>query len=144
MAKLASYKPIIFDCTSLKRKEVDDRVSMKLETGIKSEVMATFYWKDLDKTIEQLFFYWLAAHHMNETISPLWLFSGYKSYSETAQPIWTYCLTASNSVDDTDHEEILRLPPELIKDYFNLPSAVVLQKDDLLVLLDEFLSLIAT
>ena len=36
----------------------------------------------------------------------------------------------------------LKLPPQQIKGYFNQASAVVLQKDDLLVLLDEFFSLI--
>ena len=36
----------------------------------------------------------------------------------------------------------LKLPPERLRDYFNQPSAVVLQVDDLLLLLDEFLSLI--
>ena len=37
----------------------------------------------------------------------------------------------------------LKLPPQQIKGYFNRASAVALQKDDLLVLLDECLSLIA-
>ena len=88
------------------------------------------------------YFYWLAAHNMNDIISPLWLMRNYGCYSETAQPFRNYFLMVSD--DDIDPIVQLKLPPKRIKDYFNQPSAVVLKKDDLLLLLDEFLSLIAT
>ncbi len=145
VSKSTSYKPIIFDCTSLEEKEVKDRVCMKLESGIKSGIMAGFDGEDLRETVTTIFFYWLAAHHMNETVSPIWLEYLYCEYSETAQPFQTSALMTG---ERTEHEvnpiTKLKLPPERLKDYFNQPSAVVLQKDDLLLLLDEFLSLIAT
>ena len=145
VSKSTSYKPIIFDCTSLEEKEVDDRVCMKLESGIKSEIMEAFDGEDLHETVKEIFFYWLAAHHMNETVSPIWLEYLYSQYSETAQPFKTYALMTTECTGmDIDPMAKLKLPPERIKDYFNQPSAVVVQKDDLLVLLDEFLSLVAT
>ena len=140
-SKSTSYKPIIFDCTSLGQKEVNDRVVMKLESGIKSEIIQVFDWGCLDRAIENLFLCWLVAHHMDETVSPIWLSFQYQIYIETAQPFGIYRF--SNWKGERSMAE-LKLPPERLKDYFNQPSAVVLQVDDLLLLLDEFLSLIAT
>ena len=147
VSKSSSYKPIIFDCSSLEEKEVNNRVVMRLESGMKSEnlavfekIMAIFKCLGLDGQIKRVFFYWLAAHHMDETVSPIWLDTQYQYYSETAQPVRYYCL-ANNRVQVSSKAH-LTFSPEKIKDYFNRPSAVVLQKDDLLLLLDEFLALL--
>ena len=142
VSKSTSYRPIIFDCTSLAKREVNDRVVMRLTSGIKSGIAETFDGERLNEIIEKLFFYWLAAHHMNETVPPIWLEKEYRRYSETAQPFGYHHLLAYNSQVKALAQ--LKLPPERIKDYFNQPSALVLQRDDLLVLLDEYLSLIAT
>ena len=147
VSKTSSYKPIIFDCSSLEAKEVSNRVAIRLECGIKSEtlavfdkIVATFKNQTLDKQIKRVFFYWLAAHHMDETVSPIWLETQYQYYSETAQPVrYQYLVNSDFHVCSKAH---LTFSPERIKDYFNRPCAVVLQKDDLLLLLDEFLSLI--
>lgn len=141
ISKSTSYKPIIFDCAGLGKKEVLRRINMRLESGVKSEIIEKSSEVFIESYIEVLFFYWLVAHHMNETVSPIWLGVRYQYYSEAAQPHYCDCLTYA------DYEVIasaqLKLPPKRIKDYFNQPSAVVLQNDDLLLLLDEFLSLIA-
>ena len=92
--------------------------------------------------IERLFFYWLAAHHRNESVSPVWLTNSYQSWSEEAKPFGFASLLDGSL--DVEQKARLKLSPERIKEYFNLPSAVVLQKDDWFVLLDEYLSLIAT
>ena len=147
VAKTSSYKPIIFDCSSLEAKEVSNRVAMRLERGIKSEVLAVFdkimaisKCQRLDRHIGRVFFYWLAAHHMDETVSPIWLGVQYQYYSETAQPV--RCQHLVNSRIRICPKAYLKFSPQRIKDYFNRPSAVVLQKDDLLLLLDEFLALL--
>ena len=141
ISKSTSYKPIIFDCAGLVKKEVLRRINMRLESGVKSEIIEKSCEVFIESYIEVLFFYWLVAHHMNETVSPIWLGVRYQYYSEAAQPHYCECLTYA------DYEVIasaqLKLPPKRIKDCFNQPSAVVLQNDDLLLLLDEFLSLIA-
>ena len=142
VSKSTSYKPIIFDCAGLDRKEVSRRINMRLEFGIKSEIIDKGRVAFLAEKTESLFFYWLAAHHMNETVSPIWLGVRYQYYSEAAQPLYYHCLLYSDY--DVIASAQLKLPPKRIKDYFNQPSAVVLQNDDLLLLLDEFLSLIAS
>ena len=142
VSKTTSYKPIIFDCTSLQEQEIDDRIDIKIKSGIKPEIMEVSDNKKLGETIKKIFFYWLAAHHIDDTNSPLWLMHDYADYCETAQPFkHRYLLFSKWFVHPV---AFLELPPERIKEYFNQPSAVVLQQDDLLLLLDEFLSLIAT
>ncbi len=142
VSKSTSYKPIIFDCAFLANKKLRDRVAVRLKAGIKPEIIGAFDEELLDGKIERLFFYWLAAHHTNESVSPVWLAKNYQSCSETARPFYfDYLVDHTWEVEKTAR---LILPPERIKEYFNQPSAVVLQKDDLFVLLDEFLSLIAT
>ena len=143
VSKSTTYKPIIFDFTSFMEKEVRDKVFMKLESGIKPEIMHVFDGGHIERSIGNLFLCWLVAHHMDKTTPPIWLYSRYQVYVETSQPfnISSFCswsdLKGERSVSE------LKLPPERLKDYFNQPSAVVLQVDDLLLLLDEFLSLIA-
>ena len=142
VSKSTSYKPIIFDCTSLEEQDVDDMVAIKTKSGVKSEIMEVSDDEKLSETIKKIFFYWLAAHHIDDTNSPLWLMHDYADYCETAQPFkHRYLLFSKWFVHPV---AFLELPPERIKEYFNQPSAVVLQQDDLLLLLDEFLSLIAT
>ena len=142
VSKSTSYKPIIFDCTFLEKKKLYDRVDARLEIGIKPEVIEAFDKELLNLSIITLFFYWLAAHHMNESVSPIWLTRNYEAYAETSQPCsYDYLIDITCEVEK---KAKLILPPERIKAYFNLPSAVVLQKNDLFNLLDEFLSLIAT
>ncbi|WP_257293828.1 AAA family ATPase [Endozoicomonas sp. YOMI1] len=144
VSKSTSYKPIIFDCTSLPSKEINNKIAGTIKSGIRSEIIEISESEKhvvLDEIIKKIFFYWLAAHHMNDTTSPIWLTYSYDRYSETVQPFRDDHLTLDDC--EVDPMAPLKLPPERIKDYFNQPSAVVLQKDDLLVLLDEFLSLIA-
>ena len=97
---------------------------------------------EIGYSVERIFFYWLAAHHKNETVPPIWLSYRYERYTETVEPIGPIFLLDSGVKVNPNVK--LKLPPERIKDHYNQPTAVVLQKDDLLVLLDEFLSLIAT
>ncbi|MBO9497238.1 transglutaminase domain-containing protein, partial [Thalassotalea sp. G20_0] len=144
VSKSTSYKPIIFDCTSLPDQEVDDKIAGSIKSGVRSgiiEISKSEKHQELSVIIRRIFFYWLAAHHINDTTSPVWLSCYYNSYSKTVQPYIDNSLT----LDDLKVEPMarLKLPPERIKYCFNQPSAVVLQKDDLLVLLDEFLALIA-
>ncbi len=141
VSKSTSYKPIIFDCASLRGREVESKIYRQMASGIKSEIRLICQNGMIGK-YKILFFHWLAAHHMNDTISPIWLMRDYQCYGETAQPFRQSNLVVS---DDCYYLETrLKLPPERIRDYFNQPSAVVLQNDDLLALLDEFLALIAT
>ncbi|MBO9484319.1 AAA family ATPase [Salinisphaera sp. G21_0] len=144
VSKSTSYKPIIFDCTSLPDQEVDDKIAGSIKSGVRSgiiEISKSEKHEELSVIIRRIFFYWLAAHHINDTTSPVWLSCYYNSYSKTVQPY----IDNSLMLDDLKVEPMarLKLPPERIKYCFNQPSAVVLQKDDLLVLLDEFLALIA-
>ena len=141
VSKSISYKPIIFDCTSLLEKEVEGRIIGRIKSGIKSEIMEISGSQEIGYSIRRIFFYWLAAHQLNDAIPPIWLKTGYEVYSEGVRPFRHYYLTIDDEVDSIAQ---LKLPPERIKEYFNQPSAVVLQQDDLLLLLDEFLSLIAT
>ncbi|MBO9496089.1 hypothetical protein J7438_18665, partial [Thalassotalea sp. G20_0] len=144
ISKSTSYKPIIFDCTSLPTVEVNSKIIRRRKSGIRSEIREIYESEKsfvaLDKLIKKTFFYWLAAHHMNDT-PPIWLTRLYDFYYVTAQPFWEMLLTYNNH--NVDPMAQLKLPPEPIKNCFNQPSAVVLQKDDLLALLDEFLALIA-
>ncbi len=139
VSKSTSYKPIIFDCTSLRKREVERKIYGQMASGIKSEIRL-ICWDEVLRTVKTIFFHWLAAHHMNDTTSPIWLTYDYRAYGETAQPFRQFHLIVS----DDNLKTRLKLPPERIRDYFNQPSAVVLQEDDLLALLDEFLALIAT
>ncbi|WP_101748649.1 AAA family ATPase [Endozoicomonas acroporae] len=143
VSKSTSYKPIIFDCTSLPTEDVNNKIARISKSGIRSEISEIYEseksFVELNKIIKKTFFYWLAAHHMNDT-PPIWLTHLYDFYCVTAQPFWEKVLTYSNHRVDPMAQ--LKLPPEHIKNCFNQPSAVVLQKDDLLVLLDEFLALI--
>ncbi|WP_422463429.1 AAA family ATPase, partial [Endozoicomonas sp. ALB115] len=144
VSKSTSYKPIIFDCTSLPDQEVDDKIAGSIKSGVRpgiTEISMSEKHVELNGLIKKIFFYWLAAHHMNDTTSPVWLTCYYGNYSRTVQPYIDNWLT----LDDCKVEPMarLKLPPERIKYCFNQPSAVVLQTDDLLVLLDEFLALIA-
>ena len=145
LSKSASYKPIIFDCTFFPEEEVYEKIAVRKYSGISSEIIEIYEREKnfifLEQIIKKIFFYWLAAHHMNNATSPIWLTRLYDGYSETAQPYRDVFLTVDK--DEVDPMARLKLPPQRIKDYFNQPSAVVLQKDDLLVLLDEFLALIA-
>ena len=145
VSKSTSYKPIIFDFTFLQKQEVNDKIIGSIKSGIKSEIMEASNNGKLGgtiKIIKKIFLYWLAAHHINDTTSPIWLTDAYDGYSETRQPFIYSHLIRYN--DEINPNCFLKLPPERIKAYFNQPSAVVLQKDDLLILLDEFLSLITT
>lgn len=142
VSKSTCYKPIIFDCTLLESKKLYNRIDVIFKSGIKPEIAGAFDEELSSGNIERLFFYWLAAHHRNESVSPVWLTKNYQSCSETAKP---YCFASLlDGTLDVEKKARLKLSPERIKEYFNLPSAVVLQKDDLFVLLDEYLSLIAT
>lgn len=144
VSKSTSYKPIIFDCTSLSRQAVDDKITEKIKSGLKpvinekSESAKSVF---SDQAIRKIFFSWLAAHHMNDATPPIWVFYEYDEYSLTKQPYYNSALTPANQ--QVDPMAQLKLPPKRLKEYFNQPSAVVLQKDDLLVLLDEFLAQIA-
>ncbi|WP_163373307.1 transglutaminase domain-containing protein [Endozoicomonas acroporae] len=144
VSKSTSYKPIIFDCTSLPDQEVNDKIAGSIKSGVRPgiiEISMSEKHVELNGLIKKIFFYWLAAHHMNDTTSPIWLTWYYNNYSKAVQ---TY-LDSRLTLDDCKVEPMarLKLPPERIKYCFNQPSAVVLQTDDLLVLLDEFLALIA-
>ena len=142
VSKSISYKPIIFDCTSLSKEEVENKITGKINSVINSEIMEMSDNEDFGEIIKRIFFYWLAAHQMDDATSPLWLTYRYKSYGETVKPFKNFHFTESEKRINCKAQ--LRLPPERIKDHFNQPTAVVLQKDDLLLLLDEFLSLIAS
>uniref|UniRef100_UPI002148D593 transglutaminase-like domain-containing protein n=1 Tax=Endozoicomonas sp. SESOKO1 TaxID=2828742 RepID=UPI002148D593 len=144
VSKSTSYKPIIFDCTSLSRQAVDDKITEKIKSGLKpviSEIHESRNYLMFSEVIRKIFFSWLAAHHMNDATPPIWVFYEYNEYSLTKQPYYNAALTPA--YQQVDSMTQLKLPPERIKDHFNQPSAVVLQKDDLLVLLDEFLAQIA-
>ncbi|WP_257266868.1 hypothetical protein [Endozoicomonas sp. ONNA2] len=90
------------------------------------------------ETTPKLFFNWLAAHRTNDATPPIWVTEHYKEYSETAHPYSDALLTPVYQQNDPMTQ--LKLPPKRLKEHFNRPSAVVLQSDDLLVLLDEFLA----
>ncbi|WP_209278542.1 AAA family ATPase [Thalassotalea sp. G20_0] len=141
VSKSISYKPIIFDCTSLSEPTVKDKIAKKIESGLKpviSKIYESVNYLNFSSLIKKLFFNWLAAHHTNDSNPPIWVIYYYEEYSETAQPYFESMLThADHQVDPIAH---LKLPPKRLKEYFNQPSAVVLQKDDLLLLLDEFLA----
>ncbi|WP_422449609.1 AAA family ATPase [Endozoicomonas sp. ALB091] len=144
ISKSTIYKPIIFDCTSLPEQEVTDKISGRIKSGIRSEIRELHESEkslDLLSMIKKTFFYWLAVHHMDDATSPIWLTCLYDSYSKTVQPFQDFNYKVIKW--EFDHISQLKLPPESIKGYFNQPSAVVLQKNDLLALLDEFLVLIA-
>ncbi|MBO9482834.1 hypothetical protein [Salinisphaera sp. G21_0] len=144
VSKSTSYKPIIFDCTSLSRKAVNNKIAEKIKSGLKpviSEISESVEDSDSNEVIRKIFFSWLAAHQRNDATPPIWVTYQYNIYSETRQPYYELMLTPANQQDDPMTQ--LKLPPKRLKDHFNRPSAVVLQEDDLLVLLDEFLALIA-
>ncbi|WP_422449612.1 AAA family ATPase [Endozoicomonas sp. ALB091] len=141
VSKSTSYKPIIFDCTSLSEKAVDEKIEEKIKSGLKtviSDIHDSVNHLPFSESIRKIFFNWLAAHHMNDTTPLTWITHYYEEYSETVQPFFTTLLThADQQVDPMTQ---LKLPPKRLKDHFNRPSAVVLQEDDLLILLDEFLA----
>ena len=94
------------------------------------------------KVIENLFFYWLANHHTGtEEDALVWLSHEYQYVYKAKLPPNENLL----SEDDSDGPRpLLHLPPERLKAFFHQPSAVVLQSEDLLALLDEFLLLVAS
>ena len=145
VSKSTSYRPIIFDCSFLPIYEIEEKIYIIKISEIRSEIREIYESENgfvfLTKLIKKIFFYWLAAHQMNDATSPIWLTSLYDYYSETVQPFNDDHLTLDNC--EAGSLARLKLPRERIKGYFNQPSAVVLQKDDLLALLDEFLVLIA-
>ncbi|MBO9495906.1 AAA family ATPase [Thalassotalea sp. G20_0] len=148
VSKSISYKPIIFNCTFLPKEEVDKKIEERIKSGIRSEIREIYEsekdFVTLNNIVKQIFLCWLAAHHIHHATPPIWLAMFYDYYAETMQPIQPiqeFFLTDGD--DGVDPMLQLKLPPESIKGYFNQPSAVVLQTDDLLVLLDEFLTLIA-
>ena len=111
----------------------------KIKSMTMPDGLAEFSDEGFALNTKMLFFYWLAAHQMNDATSPIWLTSHYQKYSETVEPFKDSLITVSDGAIYTADK--LKLPPERIKEYFNQPSALVLQKDDLLLLLDEFLSI---
>ena len=125
VSKSVSYKPIIFDCTSLSKQEVDNKITGKIKSVINSEIMEMSDNEDFGEIIKIMFFYWLAAHHMDDTTLPLWLMYRYENYGETAKPFKKSHFTESE--ERVNCKAQLRLPPERIKDHFNQPTAVVLQ-----------------
>ena len=94
------------------------------------------------KVIENLFFYWLANHHPGADEDALiWLSHEYQYVYKAKLPPNENLL----SEDDSDGQKpLLHLPPERLKAFFHQPSAVVLQREDLLALLDEFLLLVTS
>ena len=94
------------------------------------------------KVIENLFFYWLANHYPGTDEDALiWLSHEYQRVYKAKLPPNENLL----SEDDSDGQKpLLHLPPERLKVFFHQPSAVVLQSEDLLALLDEFLLLVAS
>ncbi|WP_163373083.1 transglutaminase-like domain-containing protein, partial [Endozoicomonas acroporae] len=141
VSKSTSYKPIIFDCTSLSKNAMNDKIAEKIKSGLKSvisEICESEKVSVSNGAIRKIFFIWLAAHHRNDTTPPIWVTQQYNIYSEARRPDYEPLLTAAIPQDDPMTE--LKLPPKRLKEYFNRPSAVVLQADDLLVLLDEFLA----
>ncbi len=141
VSKSTSYKPIIFDCTSLSKNAMNDKIAEKIKSGLKpviSEICESEKVSVTNGAIRKIFFIWLAAHHRNDTTPPIWVTQQYNIYSEAKRPGYEPLLTAANQQDAPMTE--LKLPPKRLKEYFNRPSAVVLQADDLLVLLDEFLA----
>ncbi|MBO9482832.1 AAA family ATPase [Salinisphaera sp. G21_0] len=144
VSKSTNYKPIIFDCTSLSKNAMNDKIAEKIKPGLKpviSKICESEKVRVSNGAIRKIFFIWLAAHHRNDATPPIWVTQQYNIYSEAKRPDNEPLLTAANQQDDPMTE--LKLPPKRLKEYFNRPSAVVLQADDLLVLLDEFLAQIA-
>ena len=96
----------------------------------------------LVKVIGDLFFYWLANHYSGTDEDALvWLSHEYQYVYKAKLPPNENLL----SEDDSDGPRpLLHLPPERLKAFFHQPSAVVLQSEDLLALLDEFLLLVAS
>ena len=123
---------------------MDDKIAEKIKSGLKpviSEISESVKDSDSNGAIRKIFFNWLAAHHMNDATPPIWVTAQYNTCYEARRPYYELLLMHTNQQDDPMTE--LKLPPKRLQEHFNRPSAVVLQADDLLVLLDEFLALIA-
>ena len=95
---------------------------------------------DLKKLVRQISKRQSVSTEVMHQLNPIWLEKRYQSYSETSQLFYSTHLMAYEWEAKCFVQ--LKLPPQQIKGYFNQASAVVLQKDDLLVLLDECLSVI--
>ncbi|USE35132.1 transglutaminase-like domain-containing protein [Endozoicomonas sp. SCSIO W0465] len=149
-SKSISYRPIIFDCSILIEEDAFNKIDKINKFDIKPEIKELllveepFYGfnTDMNVNILSLFFQWLTIHHMSDLREPIWLTYQYEHWSETKKITDTYqlALKAEHLRLNTDYP--LELPPSRISDYFNQPSALVLQSKDIFFLLDEFLALI--
>ena len=135
------YKTVIFDLSSIREMTLGDKIQERLKRGGKPELIKTLMPDDVPELqlaldLEKLYFYWLATHQDSNSNGPIWLGNRYRKCIITSLPTFIQPLTLifnSFSVD---------LPLHRIKEYFCQPDAEVVQREDFLVLLDEFLGLI--
>ena len=137
------YKTVIFDLVSTHSQEMTDKIREQIERGIKPELvkmlMVSGEINGYDSLfLEKLFFYWLATHQGSNSDGPIWLYDRYCRYLMTKLPSRMWSINLHNNSPK------VRLPPQLIREYFCQPDAGVVQGDELLMLLDEFLGLIST
>ena len=139
-ATAEQYKTVIFDLVSTEQVALSDKIE-QMNQGIKPELLKGLlaYCPDyhLNLRLKSLYICWLATHQGSNTSGPIWLFDQYQLYSVTPLPTnGQMFLAFLNSTK-------VRLPVELIKEYFCQPDAQVVQGDDFLRLFDEFLGLIS-
>ena len=140
-ATAEQYKTVIFDLVSSCAFELSNKVGEQITQGIKPELVKRLLDDGptyrLSSRLKSLYFCWLATHQSSNTSGPIWLFDQYRLYFITPLPTNGWVFAASS------RSLKVRLPAQLIKEYFCQPDAQVVQGDDFLRLFDEFLGLIS-
>ena len=141
-ATASHYKTAIFDLGSTCEVALLEKIDEQLKLGIKPELVKILtadgkFSAGLPLNVEKLYFYWLATHQGSNSGGPIWLFDWYSRCFISTLPTYV-----SDYIPNLRLPTV-RLPPQLIKEYFFQPDAQVIHGDDFLVLIDEFLRLIS-
>ena len=140
-ATAEQYKTVIFDLVSTSTAVLNNRIDEQIKQGIKPDMvkmlLADCSATDLQTMVKTLYFYWLATHQDSNSGGPIWLCSRYSVCCVTRLP------TCGQYFVSPDGTRKVHLPAQLIKEYFGQPEAEVVDGDEFLVLLDEFLGLIS-
>ena len=141
-ATASHYKTAIFDLGSTCEVALLEKIDEQLKLGIKPELVKILtadgkLSAGLPLNVEKLYFYWLATHQGSNSGGPIWLFDWYSRCFISTLPTYV-----SDYIPNLRLPTV-RLPPQLIKEYFFQPDAQVIHGDDFLVLIDEFLRLIS-
>ena len=132
------YKAVIFDLVSTDISVLNGKAEEQIAQGIKPELVKMLLADGRHASVvTTLYFFWLATHQGSGSGEPIWLCNHYCDCFIDSQPSLMTCFVTPAL------SPRVRLPAQVIKEYFCQPDAEVVRGDDLLRLFDEFLELIS-